>query len=390
MCPISAAFRLSLPQHDAQVNAVAVPSAVPPKATRHRVGKRDVAQRRLARRRAIASAATAAAATATAAAAASPAQHAPRRGAAVSLPDGLQEADEVVLLARGEHRRHAEVDHPDGAEPAPPVGAEEQVAGVQVGVHQVVREQHLVVDVDASLYDVVPLRNAELPRAAADRVVGRGGRSGEVDVFADGRARHEGLNQNTRRRRERRGEEDVAPSLEVATHQPQPASLLLERRLPLQRPAELLHCRLRVEPAQAGHAVDGARKQLEQPEVRLQFCPDTRVANLDRHRTAVEPGEVDLADGSAHQRLVLPRVKVVFDARSGGRLDLGARDRGGVGGRVRVQDGERLADRRRDEVRPRRRPLAPLCQRGATAESVPQRRKEEALLDSGGGRRRGR
>ena len=78
-----------------------------------------------------------------------------------------------MLLARGEHRRHAEVDHPDGAEPAPPVGAEEQIAcahsadsvmrrrsrpfaapvgrlaGVQVGVHQVVREQHLVVDVDA-------------------------------------------------------------------------------------------------------------------------------------------------------------------------------------------------------------------------------------------------
>ena len=47
---------------------------------------------------------------------------------------------------------------------------EEQVARMQIGVHQIVTQQHLVVNVDPSLHDIVPLCDAEL-LASDDSIV---------------------------------------------------------------------------------------------------------------------------------------------------------------------------------------------------------------------------
>ena len=76
-------------------------------------------------------------------------QHAPRRRRAVAGADRLDEADEGLTLVAREARDHAQVDERQDGRPSRR-RVHQDVPRVEVGMHQVVDQQHLQVDVLAA------------------------------------------------------------------------------------------------------------------------------------------------------------------------------------------------------------------------------------------------
>ena len=142
----------------------------------------------------------------------------------------------------------------------------QDVAGVEVGVHQVVVQQHLEVNVDAPLHDVVPLRARELRDAPVLHVVG------------ERRRLYVALDEQRGGREQRLRQHHVAPRAEAAPHRPQLRRLALQAHLRRERAFELRDRRLDVEPAeprQRRHrrreqlSRDGARAREQQLRVRV-------------------------------------------------------------------------------------------------------------------------
>mmetsp|Transcript_38380 Transcript_38380/g.114963 ORF Transcript_38380/g.114963 Transcript_38380/m.114963 type:complete len:467 (+) Transcript_38380:864-2264(+) len=351
-----------------------------------------------------------------------------RRRSAVALPQGREQPDEVDRLALVQLSDHPGVDQGDVSLVAAALSSlrfgfcdggggilifllvlllllvvvvvrlfdgQHQIPGVQVGVHQVIEEEHLEVDghprpddesghgdghgavPGVGLDEGLPLFSATAPVPALHFLDRRVLRRNSVVIVHDFRAhlaRLERLHNDRGAGEDRLREAHILPIPKVVVQHLQVMRLHVQVRLRRHGVTELLHRAPETEPPHHGDAIDNVGRDGHEPKVHIDESRHARMSHLDRHErpplfvvvvviviviVAVvdisatvslsvdsQDGAMDLGNAPRRHRLHLERGEDLPE-RSGGYAEgllhrlLGEGPR--MGGRVRVELGEGLA-----------------------------------------------
>mmetsp|Transcript_39840 Transcript_39840/g.89901 ORF Transcript_39840/g.89901 Transcript_39840/m.89901 type:complete len:334 (+) Transcript_39840:324-1325(+) len=226
-----------------------------------------------------------------------------RHSAAVAIPDGLQQSDEVPALRRSQLGGHAGVQEDNLHSARRPVPTKEQVPGVEVCVEEVVVEQHLKVAVLSARYDEVEL------------LLHLGWRHTTTPFVCQHRRQLtnlEALYQHAGGREEHLGESCKGRfPLEVVIKQTEVVSLLLQVALPRHSGLELRDGRRGVQPPQGWEPVVKCAGDLAHEfEVEEQLLTDLGVPHLDSNALLAAARCVQLRNGAAGHRQLLQLCEV--------------------------------------------------------------------------------
>ncbi len=261
---------------------------------------------------------------------------------AVSLANGENELEQLLLHLSGNVADHAEIDQCDAA-----IGRQQHVARMRVGVEHAVDQDLLQVRAE----EILGQRRAVHlgPFDAAD---GRDLRSADV-VHRE----HAGGREIVHGQRH----DDVLEVAQLVCDGDQVAGLLAVIELRQQRVLEFLDDARRINVACGADPIDDRRDLVERREVLVDPFPDARPLHLDRHfAAAAQHGAVNLAQGGGGNRQAIELEERVRHAHAellaDGALDVLV----GEGLDVVLQAGQRIEIRGRKQVGARREYLTQL------------------------------